>query len=95
MFIVLLRFSDNKALAPQYMEGHKRWLQQGFDDGVFLVSGGLRPDGGGAILAHGVTLPALRQRVRDDPFVAQGVVDADIVEVAASKADERLAFLLS
>jgi hypothetical protein len=32
--------------------------------------------------------------VNDDPFVGENVVDAEIIELAAAKADERLSFLL-
>ena len=37
MFIALLKFSDNKGKASQFMEGHKEWIKRGFDDGVFLL----------------------------------------------------------
>ncbi len=43
MFVVLLKFSDNKSNASQFMEGHKEWIQHGFDDGVFLLAGSLHP----------------------------------------------------
>jgi uncharacterized protein YciI len=94
MFIVLLRFAHNKGQAGQFMEGHKAWLQQGFDDGIFLLAGSLPPASGGGILAHHTTLPDLQKRVNGDPFVAAGVVSAEIVEIAPSRADERLRFLL-
>lgn len=92
MFIVLLRFT-NKDLAPRFMAGHKDWLQRGFDDGVFLVSGSLAPGAGGGIVAHEVSAAELQARVNDDPFVAGGVVSAEIVELTPSKVDPRLAFL--
>ena len=95
MFVVVLRFSNNKAQAGQFMDGHNAWLKQGFDDGVFLVAGSLKPAGGGAIVAHATSRDDLAQRVSADPFVAEGVVDADIIEVAPAKTDERLAFLLA
>ena len=95
MFFVLLRFADNKAQARQHMEAHNRWLQAGFDDGVFLVAGALQPSAGGAILAHGCTRAELQQRVDADPFVAEGVVKAEILEVAPAKASAELAFLLA
>lgn len=94
MFVVLLRFSDNKSQAGQFMEGHKNWIQRGFDDGVFLVAGSLQPSLGGALVAHNTNLAALQDRVDDDPFVAQDVVQAEILEIAASRADDRLAFLI-
>ena len=75
MFVVMLKFAANKAQASQFMEGHKKWIKRGFDDGVFL-------------------LIDLQSRVNADPFVAQNVVSAEIVEIAPSRADERLKFLL-
>ena len=93
MFIVLLRFSGNKGQASQFMEGHKEWIKNGFDDDVFLLAGGLQPNLGGGILAHNTSLSDLRNRVNGDPFVAENVVSAEILEIAPSKTDERLKFL--
>lgn len=94
MFIVLLRFSTNRGQAAQHMEGHKAWLKRGFDDGVFLLSGSLPAGSGGAVLARNTSLAALQDRLSDDPFVAHDVVSCETIEIAPSKADERLAFLL-
>jgi len=94
MFIVFLRFSDNKGQASQFMEGHNEWISRGFDDGVFLLAGSLQPNLGGGIVAHNTTLSDLQDRVNNDPFVAENVVSAEIFEITPSKADERLKFLL-
>jgi uncharacterized protein YciI len=94
MFVVLLKFSSNKGQAGQYMEGHKQWLKRGFDDGVFLLAGSLQPQLGGGIVAHNTSLPQLRSRLNGDPFVAENIVRAEILEIAPSKTDERLQFLL-
>jgi len=92
MFVVLLRFAD-KAKAGPLMEGHKAWIKRGFDDGVFLLVGGLQPNVGGGIVAHNTTLADLQGRVNDDPFVAGKVVTAEILEISPSRADNRLSFL--
>ena len=94
MFVVLLRFSDNKDKAGQFMEGHKAWVKQGIDDGVFLLTGSLQPSSGGAILAHNTPRAKLQDRVSQDPFVAEDVVSAEILEITPSNADQRLSFLL-
>ena len=94
MFIVLLRFSDNKGQAGQFMEGHKEWIKHGFDDGVFLLVGNLQPNLGGGIVAHNTSLADLQSRVNADPFVARNVVIAEILEITPSRADERLKFIL-
>lgn len=95
MFVVTLRFSANKSQAPQFMEGHNAWIKRGFDDGVFLLTGSLQPSAGGVILAHNVTRDALEGRVQEDPFVAENVVSADILEITPGRTDDRLAFLKS
>ena len=94
MFIVLLKFAANKAQAGQFMEGHNEWIKQGFDDGVFLMVGSLQPNQGGGIVAHNTSLSDLQLRVSNDPFVAENVVTAEIIEITPSKTDERLKFLL-
>jgi len=94
MYIVLLKFSGNKGQASQFMEGHNEWIRRGFDDGVFLLAGSLQPSFGGGIVAHNTTLSDLQSRVNNDPFVAENVVSAEILEITPSKADERLKFLL-
>jgi uncharacterized protein YciI len=94
MFVLLLRFSGNKAEAPRHMEAHNAWIRRGLDDGVFLVVGSLQPSAGGAILAHGASLPELQSRVEEDPFVAHDVVSAEILEISPARADDRLSFLL-
>lgn len=90
MFIILLKFSDNKAQAGQFMEGHNAWIKRGFDDGVFLLAGSLQPKLGGGIMAHNASLQDLQSRVNDDPFVRENVVSAEILEITPSKVDERL-----
>ncbi len=94
MFIVLLKFSNNKDQAGKFMESHKEWIKRGFDDGVFLLVGSLQPNLGGGIVAHNTSLSGLQSRVTDDPFVAENVVSAEILEIIPSKTDERLKFLL-
>ena len=94
MFIVLLRFSANKGRAGQFMEGHKEWIKRGFDDGVFLLAGSLQPNLGGGIIANNTSRPDLQSRVNDDPFVAENILNAEIIEITPSRVDERLKFAL-
>ena len=94
MYIVLLKFAEHKDQAPLHMDAHNAWLKQGFDDGIFMLAGSLQPRRGGAIMCHGCSHDELQARVARDPFVAARVVDAEILEISPSKADQRLSFLL-
>jgi len=95
MFIVLLKFAGDRAAAGRLMGGHNAWLRRGFDDGVFLLAGTLQAGLGGGIVAHNTARPDLEARLAEDPFVAERVVSAEIIEIAASKADARLEFLVA
>ncbi len=94
MFVVCLRFSENKASAPALMDGHRAWIEKGVADGVFLLVGSLQPSAGGAIIAHGLSRDEIESRVADDPFVAEKVVEAEVLEVTPNRADSRLDFLM-
>jgi len=95
MFIILLKFSENKNKAGELMNGHNEWLQQGFKDGIFLLAGSLQPGLGGSVIAYNTSLSELQDRVNQDPFVAENVVSAEILEIDPKKADERLSFLVA
>lgn len=95
MFVVLLRFSAGKSRGSELLAAHNEWIKQGFDDGAFLLVGSLSPGLGGAVIVDGLGRGELEERLRGDPFVAQDVVKAEVLEVAPSKADPRLAFLLA
>ena len=94
MFVIFLRFADNKSNAGQFMEGHNAWIKKGIEDGIFLVVGSLQPSLGGGIVAHNITLEDLQNRVDEDPFVTEKVVAAEIHEISPSITDERLSFLM-
>lgn len=93
MFIILLKFSDNKSRAGDFMQSHNEWIKRGIDDGKFVLVGSIKPNAGGAIIAVDSSLATLQERVNADPFVVENIVRAEIVEIAPGRYDERLAFL--
>lgn len=95
MFVVFLRFAGNKSAAAEHVHGHQEWIRSGFEDGVFLLVGSIQPGPGGAVLAYNTTLEDLEHRVSSDPFVAENIVCADVIEIAPGTADDRLSFLLA
>ncbi|WP_445681573.1 YciI family protein [Radicibacter daui] len=93
MFVIQLKFIADKAAAQPLMAGHQTWIQRGFDDGVFLMTGNLQPGPGGGILAHNLSRPELEARLAEDPFVAEGLVSTEIAEITPGRTDARLGFL--
>ncbi len=94
MFVVLLKFSENKSQAGEFMDAHNQWIKQGFMDDVFLLVGSLQPGLGGSIIAHNTSLEELQNRVNNDPFVSENIVTAEILDIDAKMADDRLSFLV-
>jgi len=95
MFAIFLKVAENRPKAPEFMDAHKAWIKKGFDDGVFLMVGSLQPNMGGAVLAHGVSRDEIETRVNADPFVVEGIVSAEILEISPARADQRLDFLMA
>ena len=93
MFIALLRVAGDKSKAGPLMKAHNEWIQQGFDEGVCILVGRLQPNQGGAVIAHNISRADLQTRLNADPFVAEGVVHAEILELTPSRAAARLDFL--
>ena len=94
MHVVFLKFSTNRDKAGEFMEAHRTWIKQGFDDGVFLLVGSLQPNQGGAIVAHNASMAELESRIAQDPFVIEDIATPEIFEISPARADERLQFLV-
>ena len=93
MFVVTLRFAENKGRAGDLMEGHKAWIQRGFDLGLVVMVGSLQPNRGGVLLIQEADRAAVEAYVAEDPFVAEQVVTAELSEITPTRLDDRLAFL--
>jgi uncharacterized protein YciI len=93
MYIILLKFTDSKARAADFMAGHNKWLQDGFERGLILMAGSLNQGGGGVVFANGAEREVVEAFVREDPFVIEKIVTAEILQVSPSRLDPRLDFL--
>ena len=95
MFIVYYRLAGSMEKIQQHLQAHFAWVQQGIDDGVFLLVGALKPDPGGCIITHNISLEELQQRINVDPFYIEQLVTPEIQEFTPSKGDERLSYLFN
>lgn len=93
MFMIFIHLTAERTKMRDLMDGHKAWIARGREDGVFLLVGRLAGDAGGAILAHGESREQIEVRVKQDPFVSEGLAQAEIQEFIPVLADKRLQFL--
>lgn len=87
MQVILLKFGPNKSDAPEYMDGHKAWIKEGMDDGVFHMVGSL-DIGGGFILANDKNKSSLEDRLEKDPFVEHDIVSVETYQVDINQASD-------
>ncbi|PIR33365.1 MAG: hypothetical protein COV37_16420 [Bdellovibrio sp. CG11_big_fil_rev_8_21_14_0_20_39_38] len=95
MFIIFLKFSENKSLASDYMEDHKKWIKKGIEDNVFMIVGSLQPNLGGGIIASCNSYLEVESRVKEDPFVEKDIVKYEIYELTPSIANEKFKSFLN
>ena len=94
MFIITLTYCKPLSEVDRHVDAHMEWIRQGYDRGIFLLSGPRVPRVGGFILAHGIGRAELDELLAQDPFHLAGVATYDVTEVRPSSADERLAWLV-
>jgi uncharacterized protein YciI len=54
--------------APELIAAHRRFLQQGYDNGRFLLSGPSVPPTGGVLIARAESIEELNAFLADEPF---------------------------
>ena len=85
MFLIELTYTADLEKVDAAMKAHMRWLNQQYAAGHFLVSGRKIPRDGGVIIATGASREAVEAIAAEDPFVANGLATARVVEFRASQ----------
>ncbi len=85
MFIISLNYIAPLETIDARMKEHMVFLNTCYREGLFIVSGRKVPRTGGIILARASSKEALAELMRNDPFVAQGLAEFEIIEFHASQ----------
>ncbi|MEZ4364895.1 MAG: YciI family protein [Kofleriaceae bacterium] len=85
MFIIELTYVVPLPQIDAAMKRHMAYLDRRYADGTFVMSGRKVPRDGGIILATGDDRAAIEAIAADDPFVAEGLATARIIEFRPSQ----------
>ena len=85
MFVLVLTYTKPVEAVDALMRDHMAWLNAGYRDGHFVVSGRQIPRTGGVILARGDDREAIEALAAEDPFVRGGVADVQVIQFRASQ----------
>lgn len=85
MFIINLNYIAPLEKIDARMKEHMVFLNACYSEGLFIVSGRKIPRTGGIILAKGSSKEALEALMRNDPFIAHGLAEFEVIEFQASQ----------
>ncbi|WP_405622154.1 YciI family protein [Streptomyces sp. NBC_00076] len=85
MFVLELTYTAPLDAVDAVLEAHVAWLDEQYEQGVFLASGRKNPRDGGVILAVAEDRARVEQVAAGDPFVVAGVCEYRITEFTATK----------
>ena len=90
MFIIELTYVKPLEEVGKYMEEHKKFLEENYEEGIFIVSGPMVPRVGGTIIASLDSKEELGKIVNKDPFIINKVSSYKITEFLAAVTGEGL-----
>ncbi len=92
--LILLSYIVPLDEVDRRMKAHIGWLEQGYEQGLFLMSGRRNPRSGGVIVCRGhkAEVEAL---AASDPFVTSGAATIEVIEFNASWAADTVAAALT
>ncbi len=92
--LILIHYVVPLDEVDRHMTAHIEWLERGYDEGLFLMSGRRNPRTGGVIVSRG-RKAEVEALAASDPFVTGGAATIDVVEFNASWAADPIGALLA
>ena len=84
MYVVSLTYKVPEEIVDFHLPAHVTWLQDAFDQGIFMVAGRKIPRTG-ALLLSNADREALDASLAEDPFYVNRVAEFDVEEFHASR----------
>ena len=94
MLVVELRYTQPIEIIEQYLQAHRDFLQQYYDEGIFIASGPQEPRVGGIIIAN-TDKETMNNIIQQDPFHKNAIAEYSITVFTAVKHCEALRPLLT
>lgn len=94
MFALIARYTKPIEEVDRHLDAHRAWIMGHYEAGRVLLTARQVPLIGGLVLARGGSAEEMREMIRDDPFVTEGVAEYEILEFAPVRAAPGLEGLL-
>jgi uncharacterized protein YciI len=91
MFVVLLTYKKPLEEVEKYLTEHRAFLDQGYGNDFFLLSGPMNPRTGGVIISQLESRDQLESILKQDPFFIHRLADYNVIEFSVIKRHRSLA----
>lgn len=85
MFLITVTYTKPLEIIDQHLKAHRDFLEKGYQNNFFIVSGPKNPRTGGIILSQLKNREQLEKILQEDPFFLHDVAQYDIVEFSPVK----------
>lgn len=85
MFIISLNYKKPFSEIETLLVAHRAFLDDYYQQGIFVMSGPKHPRTGGIIVANIKTREKLEKIIQEDPFYQHDIADYEVVEFTPTK----------
>lgn len=80
MFLIHVTYKKSFDIVDKLLSDHRKFLERGYQENYFIVSGPRNPRTGGIILSQLKQREKLIEILQQDPFAVHDVADYEIIE---------------
>lgn len=80
MFVVLLNYKKPLEDIDQHLVAHREFLEEGYKNNYFVVSGPQKPRTGGVVISQLTDRVQLEEILKQDPFCIHELADYQFIE---------------
>jgi uncharacterized protein YciI len=85
MFIILVSYKKSLEIVDKHLTDHVTFLEHGYQNNYFIVSGRKNPRTGGIIISQLKDRGQLESIIKHDPFHIHEIADYEIIEFIPGK----------
>jgi uncharacterized protein YciI len=85
MFVIMMHYNEPLEVVDKYLAEHRSFLEIGYQNNYFIVSGPQNPRTGGIIISQLKDKEQLEKILQQDPFHVHGIADYELIEFSPVK----------
>lgn len=95
MFIIKLIYKTTLNEVDKYLQAHREFLDYYYKQGLFLLSGPMKPRTGGILIALTTNKTNLESVLQQDPYYLAEIASYELIEFTPVKHRDELAHLIN